>query len=226
MHSLFSPFSVRKSRTVSPRSKKGIHSIRMELIVNPIRAKKKPQSFFELLQDSPVIAAVKSEDGLEKALTCECAAVFILNSTILNVTNMVQQVKASGKLAFVHADLVDGLAARDIAADFLTQATQADGIISTRPNLIRRAKELDLITIQRFFLLDSLAFDSVLRQSSNADIIDILPGTMPRVIERLTKLVHQPVIASGLLVDKQDVMGALSAGALAVSTTCEPLWFA
>ena len=56
--------------------------------------------------------------------------------------------------------------------------------------------------------------------------MDILPGTMPRVISRLCGQLSQPLIASGLLSDKQDVMAALSAGAAAVSTTCEELWFA
>lgn len=48
---------------------------------------------------------------------------------------------------------------------------------------------------------------------------------MPRVISRLVQQIHQPMIASGLLADKHDVMAALSAGALAVSTTSEDLWF-
>lgn len=66
--------------------------------------------------------------------------------------------------------------------DFLAEATKADGIISTRPNLIHHAKELGLITVQRFFLLDSISFENVVRQSSHADVIDILPGAMPDVI--------------------------------------------
>ena len=117
------------------------------------------------------------------------------------------------------------MSTRDISVDYLAQNTQVDGIISTKPNLIRRAHELGLITIQRFFLLDSIAFANVLRQSSNADVVDILPGTMPQVIRRLTEQLPQPCIASGLLRDKSDVMDALSAGAMAVSTTCEELWF-
>lgn len=112
----------------------------------------------------------------------------------------------------------------EIAVDFLAEATKADGIISTRPNLIHHAKELGLITVQRFFLLDSISFENVVRQSSHADVIDILPGAMPDVIRRLSQRVTQPLIASGLLTDKRDVCGALAAGAVAVSTTSEELW--
>lgn len=178
------------------------------------------------LQESPVIAAVKGDEGLERALASECGVVFFLYGTILSIPQLVVRAKAGGKLVFVHADLIDGMTGRDISADFLAKNTAADGIISTRPNLIRRARELGLITIQRFFLLDSLAFENVLGQSSHADVVDILPGVMPTVIGRLTGQLRRPLIASGLLTEKADVMAALSAGALGVSTTCEALWSA
>lgn len=188
--------------------------------------KSKPFFLAELLADAPVIAAVKNDTGLERALSSDCAAIFFLYGTILNISELTARAKSSGKLVFVHIDLIEGLAGKDISVNFIAQNTQADGIISTRQNLIRHAKELGLITIQRFFLLDSLSFENVLRQSSYADAVDILPGTMPRVIERLTHRIRQPIIASGLLVDKHDIMSALAAGALAVSTTSESLWFA
>lgn len=181
--------------------------------------------FEEAIQEAPVIAAVKNDMGLAHALRSECAAVFILYGTILDIGQIVKRIRAAGKLAFVHADLIEGLSNRgEIAVDFLAEATKADGIISTRPNLIHQAKELGLITVQRFFLLDSISFENVVRQSSHADVIDILPGAMPDVIRRLSQRVTQPLIASGLLTDKRDVCGALAAGAVAVSTTSEELW--
>ena len=48
---------------------------------------------------------------------------------------------------------------------------------------------------------------------------------LPQIIRRLTGKMPQPLIASGLLQDKSDVMAALSAGAIAISTTDEALWF-
>lgn len=180
--------------------------------------------FLSAIETSPVIAALKNDEGLEDALKSDCTVIFFLYGTILNIGTLVDRVKKAGKLAFVHADLIEGMSAKDITADFIAQNTAADGIISIRPNIIRRAKSLGLMTIQRFFLFDSLSFENVLRQSSNADVVDLLPGTMPRVLERLSKQVHQPIIASGLLADKQDVMAALSAGAHAVSSTSKMLW--
>lgn len=186
----------------------------------------KTLAFAEALQDSPVISAVKNDAGLEAALNSDCTVLFILYGTILNIPQLVRRAKQSGKIVFVHIDLIEGLSSKDISIDFIKQNTDADGIISTRINQIRHAKELGFLTIQRFFLLDSLAFENVCRQSTHADAVDILPGTMPRVIERLRKKIRQPIIASGLISDKQDILAALSAGALGVSTTSEPLWFA
>jgi len=184
----------------------------------------KLQRFLEAIQDAPVIAAVKNDEGLERAIASDSTVVFFLYGTILNIEELVRRTKAAGKLAFIHIDLIEGISAKDISAEYIASRTEADGIISTHPNLIRRARELKLLTIQRFFMLDSLSFSNVLRQSSNADVVDILPGAITSVIRHLVQEVHQPLIASGLLLDKSDVVAALSAGATAVSTTSERLW--
>ena len=184
----------------------------------------KLELFVEAVQDAPVIAAVKNDEGLERALTSESTVVFLLYGTILNITELVRRVKEANKLAFSHIDLVEGMSAKDISSKYIADRTEADGIISTHPNVIRRARELGLLTIQRFFMLDSMSFANVLRQSSNADVVDVLPGAITCVISHLVQEVHQPLIASGLLLDKSDVVAALSAGAMAVSTTSERLW--
>lgn len=93
----------------------------------------KRERFLDALQDCPVIAALKSDEGLEKAIASDCTTVFFLYGTILNIASHVERVKQAGKIVFVHADLIEGLTARDITADFIAQNTQADGIISTRP---------------------------------------------------------------------------------------------
>lgn len=50
-------------------------------------------------------------------------------------------------------------------------------------------------------------------------MIEILPGLMPRVIERIKKSVRCQVIAGGLISEKEDIVVALKAGAVAISTT-------
>ena len=68
--------------------------------------------------------------------------------------------------------------------DFIKMSTEADGIISTKVPLIRRGNELDFITVQRCFLLDSMAYENLRQQQHQVkpDYIEVLPGIMPQVI--------------------------------------------
>ena len=111
----------------------------------------------EILVESPVIAAIKDERGLGECLKTECQVVFILFGNVCNIGDIVKRVKDGGKRAIVHMDLVNGLSSKEISVDFIKNTTQADGIISTKPMIVKRAKELGLLTIQRFFIIDSIA---------------------------------------------------------------------
>ena len=164
--------------------------------------------------DCPVIAAVKNEQDLAAALESECEVVFFLFGTILS------------KVALVHADLVEGLGNREVAVDALKALCGPDGIISTRPQLVRRARHLKLITVQRAFILDSMSVSSLAGQLSvgKPDFIEVLPGIMPRIITEISERYATPVIAGGLIKYKDDVLAAIRAGAVAVSTTCHAVW--
>ncbi len=183
------------------------------------------KELLRMIDEEPMIAACKNDEGFERALKSDCSVIYLLYGNVCTLAALVQRIKDAGKMAFVHVDLIDGLSNRDIVVDFVKQSTAADGIITTRPNLIRRGRDVGLVTIQRFFLLDSMAFENVVRQASQADAVEILPATMPKVIRRLTGRIRQPLIAGGLITDKEDIMSALGAGALAVSATNPDLWF-
>ena len=76
------------------------------------------------------------------------------------------------------------------------------------------------------FIIDSMAFENISKQCHlvKADFIEILPGVMPKIIKKICKMGNIPVIAGGLVMDKEDVMAALSAGAISVSTTNQDVW--
>ena len=180
----------------------------------------------ELLMDAPIIAAVKDGAGLQEALDSDCKVIFLLYGTILNVDALVRQVQNRGKLCVVHIDLVDGLSNRDIAVDGLVKLCSPDGIISTRIPQIRRAQQLGILAIQRTFMLDSISLQNLLTQIEihRPDFIEVLPGIIPAVIREITEKTTIPLIAGGLIRSKQDVIGALQAGVIAVSTTCRDVW--
>lgn len=183
----------------------------------------------ETLLSEPVVAAVKTESALTAALASPCSTIFLLASTLVNVEGMVQRIRQAGKLAVVHIDLVDGLSGRDIAVDSLIALCHPDGIISTHPTLIRRARHRGLLTIQRAFILDSLSLTTLSGQLElgKPDFVEILPGILPRIITEISTQTPVPIIAGGLLRDKADVIAAMRAGAAAVSTSAPSLmwWF-
>jgi glycerol-3-phosphate responsive antiterminator len=72
-----------------------------------------------------------------------------------------------------------------------------------------------------------MAFENIKKQVATVepDLIEILPGVMPKVIKRICSQINVPVIAGGLIADKEDVMAILDAGAVSISTTNETVWF-
>ena len=178
------------------------------------------------LSQSPVIAAVKDEAQLARALDGDIGVIFLLFGDILNVADLCARVSAAGKAAIVHLDLINGLAGREIAVDYIAKTTAAVGVISTRPALVRRAKELGLFAVLRVFVIDSMALSNLEREVAlcRPDVVEILPGIMPEIVRHVHSVCPAPVVAGGLISSKKDILSALSAGAVAVSTTHEESW--
>ena len=188
------------------------------------------QEFYDAVESGPVIAAVKDYDGLEKCCQMEdLKVVFILFGDVCSIDKIVKRVKEADKIAMVHLDLIVGLSSREVSVDFIKNNTLADGIISTKIALIKRGKELGLFTVLRFFMLDSIALRNVemmehQHADSRPDFIEVLPGVIPKIIKRICTNSKIPVIAGGMITDKEDVMGALKAGAISVSSSNQDIW--
>ena len=188
------------------------------------------REFLEKIEASPIIAAVKDDRELARALQSDVDVVFILYGDVCTIPMIVDRIKETGRTAMVHLDLVSGLSPKEISIDYIRMRTRADGIITTRANLIRHARESGLATILRYFVLDSLALINIEKQSqhrhaSQPDLIEILPGVIsPKVLSRICQMSRVPVIAGGLIHDRDDVMNALNAGAIAISTSTPDVW--
>ena len=55
----------------------------------------------ELLECSPVIAAVKDDKGLKRCFESECQVVFVLYGNICSIGGIVRQIQEHGKVAIV-----------------------------------------------------------------------------------------------------------------------------
>ena len=188
------------------------------------------QEFYEAVEANPVIAAVKNDAGLQAAVEMEeIQVIFVLYGDVCTIPEILERIKAAGKKAMVHIDLIAGLSAKEISVEFIARQTRADGIITTKPALVRRAKELGIFAVLRFFVIDSLALKNIENLemqcgTSRPDFIEVLPGVMPKVLGRIAKVSRIPMIAGGLITEKEDVIAALSAGAVAVSSTNQDVW--
>ena len=178
----------------------------------------------DLLEQSPVIAAVHDR-YFDKAISSPSEVIFLLGRNILTIPKRIDQAHGAGKCIFIHTDLAEGLGKDRAGVQFCAQLG-ADGIISTRANLIRAARDLGLLTVQRFFALDSQGVDSIqeLLEHSCPDLMEIMPGVIGKIIKRFANA-KVPLIAGGLVETKEDVTSALSLGAFAVSTGKESLWY-
>jgi len=177
----------------------------------------------DVFASSPIIAATDSA-GWQTALDSEVSVLFHLNANIMTVDREIKAAKENGRLVFIHIDLAEGIG-KDKAGIRWLAACGVDGIISTRTNLIRSAKDFGLITIQRFFILDTKGMHSIRETLENIhpDLIEIMPGVIPKAITLLSE--HGiPIIAGGLIETKAEIMAALSSGAIAVSTGKRDLW--
>ena len=182
--------------------------------------------FLEATEISPVIPAVNSHERLELALRAESPLIYVLYGDICNIVDIVRTIKEAGKKAIVHVDLITGLASKEIAMDFMDKYVHPDGVISMKANLIAHANELGFFTIQRFYMMDVLTYRNVEKHIKMAgpDVVEFMPAGLTKAIGYLMENVDRPIVASGLVLDKQDIMEALKIGAVAVSTTNKDLW--
>ena len=183
--------------------------------------------FKEAIENTPIIPAIKDAESLEQCLKSDDCVIFVLFGDICNIAEIVERIKAEGKLAMVHMDLIAGLGSKEVSVDYIKERTKADGIITTKPMLAKHARELGLATVLRFFIIDSMALSNLSKQTREArpDCIEVLPGVMPKIIRKITGENKTPLIAGGLISDKEDVCNALDAGAVAVSSTNAKIWF-
>ncbi len=184
------------------------------------------KSFYHAVEQNPIIGAVKDMEELEKSLHSDLEVIFILFGDICNIAEITEKITNSGKIALVHLDLIVGLSPKEVSVDYIKNNTSANGVISTKLSIIKRAKELGLFTVHRIFVIDSMSLKNIETQPKaiRPDFIEILPGTMPRTIQKICKVSKRPVIAGGLISEKVEVMEALDAGAIAISTTNQTIW--
>ena len=175
---------------------------------------------------NPIIAAVRDGKFLQQAIDSDVTSIFLLTGSLLDVDKTVTLCRERQKFIFIHTDLIEGLGNDFGGIKYIAERVKPDGLISTRNNVIKSAKELGIYTIQRYFCVDSLAIHTGIKtiEQTNPDAVEILPGVIPRAVKQIGSCVRKPILTGGMVVSKEDVLASLNSGAVGVSTSCLKLW--
>jgi glycerol uptake operon antiterminator len=176
--------------------------------------------------DSQIIASIHNEEDLQFALTSNANIVFLLTGNLMTISDYVKELRNAGKYVFIHLDFIDGISNSRNALSYVAKFWNPTGIITTKSHIVKFANDAGLMTIQRIFLLDGNAIKKGIEmvKSSRPDAVDIMPGIIPKIIDKLSMELNYPIIAGGLISEVTEVHEALQAGALAVSSGNPKMW--
>lgn len=183
-------------------------------------------TFQDILIENPIIAAIRNDKDLEAVTAKDNKIVFILYGSIMTIGSIAKKLHEADKIFFVHLDMIDGLRNDEAGIPFIKQEANPYGVITTKQNQVKHARNLGLVTILRLFIIDSKSLVSGAKyvEEVRPAAIEVMPGVSEKIIKSCVKLMRISVIAGGLIETKEEVIGSLRAGALAISTTRHDIW--
>lgn len=184
-----------------------------------------------LCQQTLIIPAVRKAEHVDQAVAANGKIVYLLTGDLENSESMIQKILAAGKVPIVNLDLLNGFSRDRYAVNYLKRAG-ARGIISTHLDPLRHALSIGLYAVQRTFLLDSGAMDTITNQLRNAqrnsqvDALEVLPAQVaPKMLERVRSLaLDLPIVGGGLIQTMKEAEELLAAGLSAISTSNPQMW--
>ena len=181
----------------------------------------------DLCRATPIIPAIRKVDLVEQAAAAHGKIVYLLTGDPENCEPMIQRILQAGKLPIVNLDLLNGFSRDRYAVNYLKRVG-ARGIISTHLDPLRHALSIGLYAVQRTFLLDSGAMDTITNQLKNTpvDALEVLPALVaPKIIGRVRSISPElPVVGGGLIETLKEVEDLLAQGLSAVSSSNPAMW--
>jgi glycerol uptake operon antiterminator len=178
------------------------------------------------MMDQKILPASASMKDFERFLESSYEIGVFLDLHISQLKNVSMMAKQHNKKMIYHVDLIHGIRSDEYATEFICQEYNPYGLISTKSNVILKAKQKGVIAIQRIFLIDSHALEKSYKlvQKTKPDYIEVLPGAMPWMIKEVKERLQTPIFAGGLIRTSDEVMNALDAGASSITTSKTELW--
>jgi len=176
---------------------------------------------------TPIIPAIRKQELVEQAAASRGKLVYLLTGDPDNIEPMIRMILAADKIPLVNLDLLNGFSRDKFAVNYLKRVG-ARGIISTHLDPLRHALAIGLYAIQRTFLLDSGAMETISNQLRNSPVhaLEVLPALVaPKMLDRVRAVsADLPVVGGGLIQTMKEVEELLAAGLSAVSTSNPVMW--
>ncbi|WP_163102966.1 glycerol-3-phosphate responsive antiterminator [Peribacillus alkalitolerans] len=173
-----------------------------------------------------ILPAFSNMKEFEQFLKSSYEIGVFLDMHISQLKNVSLLAKEYSKKIIYHVDLIRGIKSDEYATEYICQEFKPYGLISTKSNVIVKAKQKGIIAVQRIFLIDSHALEKSYKliEKTKPDIIEVLPGAMPWIIKEVKERLNIPIFAGGLIRTEEEIKNALKAGASAITTSNKDLW--
>lgn len=173
-----------------------------------------------------VLPAIRNMKDLEKLIKTDYKICVLLDMHIGHLKSVMALLKANQIEAYIHIDLIKGMAVDEYACEYIIQTYNPKGIVSTKSKVIQKAKSLNKLTIFRVFIIDSQALSRSINliKKVEPDYVEVLPGIAHKVVKIIDEETASKVIAGGLINEESEITQALNSGASYVTTSNRALW--
>lgn len=175
----------------------------------------------------PVVAVVRDAKELDDALVSRVSAIEFRAGDLRTLPREVARAREAGKAVFLYPELISGLGRDPAAIEFLCGYARPNVVVSTKKQILQKARACGLTTIFQIFMIDTQAFETGIQAAAktDCDAVEIMPGAIPHIVREVCGLIELPVLCAGLVKTTAEIEVLLAAGASAVATSRRPLWF-
>jgi glycerol uptake operon antiterminator len=173
----------------------------------------------------PVMATLYGAELVDDFIGSEAEISIVANIELRRLQSVIKSLVDANKYPIVNIDSCDGLSQDKGGVDYLVEIG-AKGLVSTRVATVQRAKKSGLVSIQKVFVTDRSNFPRSVAalEQSEPNLVQLMPAPMLSHVPALHRKAMPPILASGFVCDRSDIVNALKNGAVAVSTSDKKLW--
>lgn len=173
----------------------------------------------------PVIATLFGVELFDTFLESAAEICIVANVDLRRLHPVVAALTKAGKYVIVNIDSCDGLSQDKGGVEYLADIG-VTSLVSTRVATIQRGNRAGLVTMQKVFVTDRSTWPRSVKalEQSDPNLVQLMPAPMLSHLSTQDRKALPPIVTSGFVCNKGDVLGALKNGAVAVSTSDSELW--